>query len=63
MTREQRIEIAVKNPEQIVETPEEIAARERLRDLYVNSNSHLNKPQGFYEAGWKAAKAYYDVHS
>lgn len=59
--RERRLEIAVKNPEQIIETPEEIMERERLHRRYVESNTFLNKPAGFYEAGWKAAKAYHDV--
>lgn len=59
--KERRLEMAVRNPEQIIETPEEVMERERLHALYVNSNSHLNKPIGYYEAGWKAAKAYFDV--
>lgn len=58
--REKQIEIAVKNPEQIVETPQEIAERDQLRDLFHNSNSELHRTDD-YEAGWKAAKAYYNV--
>ena len=61
--KEPQLEIAVKNPEQIVESPEEIAARERLFDLFMNSNRELNRGVGVYEAGWKAAKAYYGVTS
>lgn len=59
--RAQLIEIAVRNPEQVVESAEEIAERERLRELYMNSNMGLNKPFSDYEAGWKAAKAYYGI--
>lgn len=59
--REKQIEIAVKNPEQVVETPEEIAERDKLRNLYLNSN-YDGSAVSHYEAGWKAAKAYYDVH-
>lgn len=57
LERERRIEIAAKTPEQIVETPEEIAARDRMMALHVNSGPLVDK----YEAGWKAAKAYYGI--
>lgn len=58
----QQIETVVKNPEQVTEPPEVIADRDQLRSLFVNSNP---KPRWIteYEAGWKAAKAYYDVCS
>ena len=59
LERERRIEIAAKTPEQMIETPEEIAARDKIRALYVNSRPLVDK----YEAGWKAAKAYYNVQS
>lgn len=59
--RERRLEIAAKNPEQVIETPEERAERDRLRLLFENSNGGLNLGASYYEAGWKAAKAYYDV--
>lgn len=59
--RARLVQIAVRNPEQVVESAEEIAERERLRELYMNSNMDLHKPVSDYEAGWKAAKAYYGI--
>lgn len=61
--REKRIEVAVKNPEQVVETPEEMVERQRLKELYNNSNMGLHRALDSFDAGWIAAKAYYDVHS
>ena len=51
-------ESAAKNPEQIVETQDEILLRERCEQLYYQSGggfSSLSK----YAAGWIAAKAHY----
>jgi hypothetical protein len=56
----QELEAIAKNPEQITESPEEIADRDKLRALFINSNP---RPRWIteYEAGWKAAKAYYEA--
>lgn len=56
----QELDIAVRNPETIVETPDEIAERDRLMRLHFNSN-YGGSVVSYYEAGWKAAKAYYGV--
>lgn len=56
----QQIETVAKNPEQIAELPEEIAERDWLRSLFINSNPNRLWITE-YEAGWKAAKAYYNV--
>lgn len=55
-----QVEIAARNPEQVIEPPEVIIERDRLRSLFVNSNPG---PRWIteYEAGWKAAKAYYEA--
>lgn len=58
---EKQLETAVKNPELVVETPEQIMERERLEMLYYNSGGRRFSGVSGYEAGWKAAKAYYDV--
>lgn len=60
--REKQLEMAAKNPDQIIETPEEIAERDRLKRLFRNSNPRPRWVDD-YEAGWKAAKAYYNVQS
>lgn len=54
------LDVATRNPEQIIESPEEIAERDRLRALFINSNP-LPCWTTEYEAGWKAARAYYNV--
>lgn len=56
---EQKIEIAIKAPETIVETPVETDLRTRAEFMYHETHPHgLCTP---YEAGWKAAKAIYEV--
>lgn len=55
----EQIETIARNPEQVIESPQEIAERDRLRSLFVNSNTVRWITE--YEAGWKAAKAYYEV--
>lgn len=59
--KEKRIEIATKNPELIIETQDEITERERAEQLYCNSGGRALSGVSGYEAGWKAAKAYYGV--
>ena len=59
----QRLEVVAKNPEQVIESQQEISDRAQLRQLFRNSNASLTHRADDYEAGWKAAKAYYDVHS
>lgn len=58
--RERRLEAAARNPEQIAEPPEESADRDKMRQMFTNSNL---RPRWIsdYEAGWKAAKAYFNV--
>jgi hypothetical protein len=57
--REKQVEIAVKNPELVIETQDETIQRERAEQLYYNSGGRALSGVGGYEAGWKAAKAYY----
>jgi hypothetical protein len=51
-------EVAVKNPETLPETQDEILLRERAEQLYYQSGGGFS---GFskYAAGWLAAKAHY----
>lgn len=60
MTREQQFEVAVKSPETISETAEEVDLRIKAEQLYYNSGGRARSGIGGYEAGWKAAKAWYD---
>lgn len=55
----QELEQVIKNPESQPETPQEMADRLQCQQLFSNSNSMLNRGADPYEAGWKAAKAYY----
>ena len=57
MTNE--IEFAIKNPEALPETPEEVLVREKAEQLYYQSGGRRMSGVSGYEAGWKAAKAYY----
>lgn len=56
----QQLEHVAKNPDCVAETPEEIAERDRLKRLFRNSNPSYPHWVDDYEAGWKAAKAYYE---
>jgi hypothetical protein len=53
------LDAAIRRPETIAESEAEMLARDRARQLYQQSN--FNGPTWIddYEAGWKAAKAYY----
>lgn len=57
--REQRVEISFTAPNTIPETEPEMVIRERAKHQYfsVNRDSTVSA----YDAGWKAAKAYYEV--
>jgi hypothetical protein len=56
----EQFEIAVKSPETIPETTSEVDVRVKAEQLYYNSGGRgLSRVSG-YEAGWKAAKAYYE---
>jgi hypothetical protein len=57
----QELDAAIRRPETIAESEAETLARDRARQLYQQSN--LNGPTWIdvYEAGWKAAKAYYEA--
>lgn len=57
--QEKQVEMAIKNPELIVETEAEILTRTQAEQLYYNSGGRARSGVGGYEAGWKAAKAYY----
>lgn len=59
---ENQIEIATVHPESVIETQDEITERERAAHRYYYS-SHGEWQSGVsdYEAGWKAAKARYEV--
>lgn len=52
-------EAAVKNPEQIIETQDELLLRERAESLYYQSGGRRFSTLSGYAAGWLAAKAHY----
>lgn len=52
-------EFAIKNPELVVETQAEIQIRIAAEQLYYNSGGRQFSGVSGFEAGWKAAKAYY----
>lgn len=58
METEQQRELAVKAPMTIPETAAETELRERSKQLYYQTNQHGTYHP--YDAGWKAAKAYYE---
>jgi hypothetical protein len=51
-----QLDAATRRPETVMETESEVQARDRTWQLYAQSGYG---PIGDYEAGWKAAKAYY----
>lgn len=55
-----KFEIAVKSPETIAETEAETNLRIKAEQLYYNSGGRARSGVSGYEAGWKAAKAYYE---
>lgn len=55
------IEQAIKCPEGIAETEQETLTRLRAEQIYYNSGGRALSGVGGYEAGWKAAKAHYEV--
>lgn len=55
------LEQALKNPESQPETSQEMADRLQCYQLFINSHLGLNCRTNRYEAGWKAAKAYYEA--
>jgi hypothetical protein len=56
----QKLDAAIRRPETIVESEAEVLARDRARQLYQQSNFGPTWIDD-YEAGWKAAKAYYEA--
>ena len=60
-SKRKQFEIAVKNPESMAETPEEMMDRLKAEQLYYNSGGRALSGFGGYEAGWKAATAYYEA--
>lgn len=54
-------ELAVKSPEAVVETATEAELRIRAEQLYYQSGGRALSGVTGYEAGWKAAKAYYEA--
>lgn len=54
------LDIAIRRPETITESEAEILAREQARQLYKQSHPGYHQRIDPYEAGWKAAKAYYE---
>lgn len=59
--REKQLDVAIRAPETIIETEAEMLARNRARQLYQQSSDNYCQWIDPYEAGWKAAKAYYGV--
>lgn len=57
--REKHLEVAFKAPHTIPETEQESEIRERAKREYFAVN--YNSTRSSYDAGWKAAKAYYGV--
>lgn len=57
----QELEFATKNPKLVTETQQEQLDRLRAEQLYYNSGGRSMPGISSYEAGWKAAKAYYEV--
>lgn len=55
-----KFEVAVKSPETISETVAEADVRIKAEQLYYQSGGRRISSVSGYEAGWKAAKAYYD---
>lgn len=59
MDKENKLyELAVKEPSAIVETEAEMLLRFRAQQIYFQTGYHDYRSA--YEAGWKAAKAYYE---
>lgn len=58
MEPERLRELAVKAPMTIPETEAETELRERSKQLYYQTNEHGTYHS--YDAGWIAAKAYYE---
>lgn len=54
-------EQAVKSPETITETAAEVDLRFKAERLYYQSGGRGLSGISSYEAGWKAAKAYYET--
>lgn len=54
-------ELAVKSPETITETLAEADVRIKAERLYYQSGGRSLSGVTGYEAGWKAAKAYYET--
>lgn len=61
MDANQLQELAVKAPSTIPETEAEADLRERSREQYFRVNYDADSPGASYNAGWKAAKAYYEA--
>lgn len=57
---ENKFEIAVKSPETVAESVAETDVRLKAEAAYYNSGGRARSGIGAYEAGWKAAKAYYE---
>jgi hypothetical protein len=49
-------------PDSVPETAEETAARLRASDIYFQLNNG-DYPDDAFAAGWKAAKAYYELEN
>lgn len=60
MRDEAKYEIAVKSPETIPETEVETDLRIKAEQSYYRSGGRGLSGINAYEAGWKAAKAYYE---
>lgn len=55
------LDAAIRRPETVVEIEAEMLARDRAQRLYDQSNMYGGEQWiDDYEAGWKAAKAYYE---
>lgn len=56
--KDKQLDVAIRAPETIAESETEMLARDRAQQLYQQSVSYPRWTDS-YEAGWKAAKAYY----
>lgn len=59
MDAEQLRELAIKAPSTIPETESEAVLREQSKQRYFQVN--YDSAYSAYDAGWKAAKAYYEA--
>jgi hypothetical protein len=62
ITELEQIESAIKNPEGVTESQDEVRTRERAEQLYYQSGGRQHSGLSGYQAGWIAAKAHAENH-